>query len=55
MCNIIKLFLIPIVAISLVACKAEKLTIELNDKHIESAISGTEELAEFEVLFEFKG
>ena len=55
MYNIIKLFLIPIVAISLVACKAEKLTIELNDKHIESAISGTEELAEFEVLFEFKG
>lgn len=53
--KIIKLLLICILSMGLVACKAKKLTIELKDKQIESAISGTEETAEFEALFEFSG
>ena len=40
--KIIKLLLICILSTGLVACKAKKLTIELKDQQIESAISGTE-------------
>ena len=55
MSKIIKLTLICLLSTTLVACKAKKLTIELKDKQIESVISGSEELAEFEALFEFSG
>jgi hypothetical protein len=55
MSKLIKLIIIFMLSTTLIACKAKKLTIELKDKQIESAISGTEELAEFEALFEFSG
>lgn len=40
---------------SLVACKADQVTVDLSEKQLDSVISGVEEGAEFRASFEFSG